>query len=430
MYPHGKRHMAVHKWLAVSIVVFVMLMYFELCGEYFGENSGWLPMVMIINGIGRFAHSSGMVYDSPRTYVDVCFSRAVRHFTAVRHSSPALSRLPSPSMVHHQTWAEHRLAHGKGIWCAAPIPEQLRQYGHIITGGCDGLLKTWKIANPNQNVQNQQIPHKSNSPLQALRCFSRHNLPITDIAIAKNSPTVASASLDGLVKIWGMAPDSGDPKTLQQPELVETWCVAITGDGTRLLTGGVSGCVNLVDLSMGVPDYTKTISPKKGSVAPVIISAIALSEDESEFAIGCRDGTVATYDVETGKPLCVTMKSHDAIVRSVAYVTGDTGMLVTASDDRHINLYASKSGQLSNSFRTNTSIMLSATPSQHGRYLVSGGSDSKVRVWDLKMNSMLSSYRPHTDAVWDAFFVKGDSSIVSVSDDSNIVVADNKMDRE
>jgi WD repeat-containing protein 61 len=55
------------------------------------------------------------------------------------------------------------------------------------------------------------------------------------------------------------------------------------------------------------------------------------------LAAGGQDGSVAIFDVATSK-LKHTLEGHSMTIRSVAF-TNDSERLLTASDDKHINVY-------------------------------------------------------------------------------------------
>ena len=70
-----------------------------------------------------------------------------------------------------------------------------------------------------------------------------HTAAVRHVAFSKDCKTLASASIDGTVKLWPVEKD-GEPLTIQ-PQLGELWSLAVSADGRFLAVGGTTGGVKL-----------------------------------------------------------------------------------------------------------------------------------------------------------------------------------------
>lgn len=324
-------------------------------------------------------------------------------------------------------------AHQNGIWGLAEISEEQREMlGDFVSGGADGLLKSWRFRKEEQTLPDEEgdAGSKEVGPVQITKTFEQHALPVVHVAVSRKSPVAASTSLDGVVKIWNLADDTVEAKNIQQMGVTESWDIAISADGQRVVTGGAKGAVEIIDTNLKTVEETFSItaSSANGKETPrrdnVMVMSIALSDDDSKMALGAHDGTVTVLDVETGKPVCDSMARHGGPVRSISFLPNEQNTVITGSDDQLINLYDIKSSQVTGNCRGHAGMVFSVRGSKDGKYLVSGGSDWTVRVWDRVMRESVYSDKSHTDSVWGVCYAAQGSRVVSVSDDGCIGVLD------
>lgn len=325
-------------------------------------------------------------------------------------------------------------AHVNGAWALASVSPGSKALGDFVTGGCDGKMRMWKIQSDSETPGGDAVDGEADTdrlgPCKQLGMFSGHSLPIVNIAVAKGCPTAASTSLDGTVKIWNLAVDGSDAKSIQQLNVAESWGISMSSDGQRVITGGANGVVQIIDTAICGVEQTFSIghsqTESKESLrreSPMVMS-VALSPDESEVAVGAQDGSVTVLDCETGKSIGGKFAKHGGPIRSISYLPSEPRTLVTASDDQMINLYDIGSGHVTGTCRGHTGFVLNARGSDNGSYIVSGGSDRSVIVWDRMMRESVYSYKGHKDSVWGVCYALGGNRIVSVSDDGTIGVLD------
>lgn len=330
--------------------------------------------------------------------------------------------------------------HTNGVWAVAAIDAAQHASPHFITAGADARLHTWQLKTDDQVASElQEHNHDTDKPdaeapsadpCQLVDTFKGHTLPVVDVAVAANVPRAASTSLDGVVRIWNLQQPSAPSQAVQIPNLVDSWAIALSKDGEKIVTAGANGQIQIIDGSMGTIDETMSIAHSVGDGKDAVrrdnamIMSVALSEDDRHAALGTNEGSVVTLDVETGKVISTKLPKHGGPVRSICYLPGEPGTVVTASDDQLVNLYDVDAGQLTGSCRAHTGLVLAVAASPDGKYLVSGGSDRSVHVWDRGMKESVYSYKGHRDCVWGVGYALEGSRIVSVGDDGCISVLD------
>ena len=103
-----------------------------------------------------------------------------------------------------------------------------------------------------------------------------------------------------------------------------------------------------------------------------------------QIGAGCNSGTVCVFDVESGKQKMKHTTSHTMPVRSVGF-SGDGKLLLSASDDKHVNIYDPRYGQVVASLAGHSSWVLSVSMSPDGKRFATGSADNKIKIWDLAM---------------------------------------------
>ncbi|KAJ3095707.1 hypothetical protein HDU97_006593 [Phlyctochytrium planicorne] len=107
------------------------------------------------------------------------------------------------------------------------------------------------------------------------------------------------------------------------------------------------------------------------------------------IASGAENGSIHIFDVPTQK-LLHSLPGHAQPVRSLAF-SPDSSTLITASDDKRINMY-------------------------------DVSSDRKVKIWDANSRQCVHTFEEHTDQVWGLAYNDEGTKLASVSDDKSLVV--------
>jgi WD40 repeat protein len=322
----------------------------------------------------------------------------------------------------------HENAHKNGAWCVAGSAKS--DDITFATGGADGVVRLWSMNDAaalgdekNENsLSDSQIP----SPVKEVNELKHHTLGVVSVCVASDSTVGGSVALDGAMKVWDVAkpdvearPVSGAPGAV--PDM---WSLAISSDGVRAIAGGAAGSLHVIDTKMCIVDNSFNFDPEAAEgTAPMCLS-VALSPDMSRAVVGAHDGSVRMFDVETGKSVTPRMEGHSGPVRSVAFVPGESGAVVTCSDDGLVNYFDLDAAHIAISLRGHPGMVLSVAPSPCGKYVASGGTDRNVMIWDKKMRESVFKVKFHNDSIWGVSYVTDGLQIVSVGDDESIGVID------
>lgn len=209
--------------------------------------------------------------------------------------------------------------------------------------------------------------------------YKGHSRPIYDIAWSIDGQYIASASTDGIVRIWKW---EESPSTLEESHSTLT-----------------STCRH-----------------------PKIVKSVSWFPDSQRMLIatGCNDGNVYLWDALSGEQKHV-LKGHSDIVNTVAW-SPDGKYLATASDDKTIRLWdGDKRKQIdvlkSHSGWVNT---VAWSPIVEKRLLASGSSDATVHIWHLGERNPIQIYKKHTESVNSLVWSLSGEIIASASDDTTV----------
>jgi WD40 repeat protein len=148
--------------------------------------------------------------------------------------------------------------------------------------------------------------------------------------------------------------------------------VAFSRDGKRLASASVDGTVKLWDAVSG--DELRTL---KGHTRPVM--SVAFSLDGTQLASGSWDKTVKIWDVSNGRELR-TLRGHAGDVVSVAF-SPDGTRVASAGADKILKLWDVHSGRELRTLKAPARSSVAFSPD--GWRLAAGG-DKTILVWDAR----------------------------------------------
>jgi len=254
-----------------------------------------------------------------------------------------------------------------------------------------------------------------------IRKMLGHEQEVWGVSVTADGKRAASAGGgDKTVRIWSV-PGGKEIRKIEVPGVKNVWCVAMSPDGDRVLTGASDGHVRLWNAHTG-EEVRRFDGPHGANVL-----CVCFNEDGTQALSGSDCGSAWLWDVATGAELR-RFEGHDGPVRSVACSTL-VGKVVTGSDDGSVRVWKTADGKEVHkmdghgTFRvlgqTETRVT-SVAISPDGSKVASGGVDRSVRLWSVVDGQEICKMEGHEDWVRSVAFFGDGSSVVSGGDDNTL----------
>jgi WD40 repeat protein len=199
------------------------------------------------------------------------------------------------------------------------------------------------------------------------------------------------------------------------------WCVAISGDGTCIVSGSLDGTVKVWDRNKSVCTSTlRTDTMYTANVADI--------RGDGNLLASCRKGgRIKLWDIAHGKTPkeLRTLKGHTGMVWSVRF-SPDGTKIVSSSDDKTMRIWSVQTGKVLQTLECPKGWALCVAWSSDSRLVASAGSSGckTVRVWDVVGGTQATQpLRGHSGNVLCVVWGRRDASLlVSSSEDKTIIV--------
>jgi WD40 repeat protein len=283
--------------------------------------------------------------------------------------------------------------------------------------------------------------------------FRGHEAGVEGIAISCDGRLIASASLDGSVRVWDAS--GGAERACLRGHEKEVKGVAFSPDGRRLVSCSRDRTIRLWDVAAWAevaclrghegavmcvafaPDGARVASGGRDRTARVwnavtgeqvaclggheySVTGVAFSPDGSRLATASKDSTVCVWDLASGAEQ-FRLIGHRGGVNSVAF-SPDGKWIVTASDDRTVRVWGAGQGMPQAVLVGHENWVFSACFSANSAWVVSASRDQTVRLWDMPRLSEANCLRGHENWVRSAAFSPDGRRVVSAGDDLTVRV--------
>ena len=300
--------------------------------------------------------------------------------------------------------ATRKEAHTDSIWTVGWGPSM-----HIVSGSVDGTVKRWEH-NEGTTAENEEV--KTAETITHSSSFAGHQLGVVSTALHPSGNLMATTCVDCRIRIYDMQ-DCSLTKEIDAGA-VESWTASFSGLKPHLATGSQRGAVNVFSHESG----EKLTSMDTGGG---FVMSVGYSPDGQFIAAGCNSGMVSVFDSEHGTRLMKHTTSHTMPVRSTAF-SKDSMLLLTASDDKHVNIYDPRQSQVVASLAGHSSWVLSVCMSPDGQRFATGSADNKIKIWDLGLRRCVHTFDDHADQVWSVAYNESGTRLVSGGDDGTLNV--------
>ena len=229
--------------------------------------------------------------------------------------------------------------------------------GHwMASAGIDGLVRIWDPATGREQAT-----------------LAGHRGAVNAVAIAPDGHWMASAGIDGLVRIWD--PATGREQATLAGHRGAVNAVAIAPDGHWMASAGIDGLVRIWDPATGREQAT--LAGHRGG-----INAVAIAPDGHWILTGSGDETARIWDPATGREQA-TLAGHRGAVNAVA-IAPDGRLAATASgSDETVRIWDPATGREQADLPGHRSWVSAVAIAPDGRLLAAATSgDRTVRIWD------------------------------------------------
>ncbi len=237
-----------------------------------------------------------------------------------------------------------------------------------------------------------------------------HSHWVYSLAIANDSETIISGSLDGTIQWWQLTTGTKLPQLLDHKSAVNA--ISLTEDGQRLVTGG-----NDALLKIWQPQNSLMIHQCSGHLQNV--ACLATNAQSQLIASGSSDYTVRLWHLQAGR-LLKTLLGHSGRISGVA-ISPDGAKVVSASHDGTLKIWETATGNLIDTLTGHTKPIGCVAISPDGQTIVSGSDDRTVKIWNLRDGKLLHELSSHDRAVL-SIAISGNSRTIATGSYGEIQV--------
>ncbi|GCC18073.1 hypothetical protein chiPu_0017786 [Chiloscyllium punctatum] len=122
-------------------------------------------------------------------------------------------------------------------------------------------------------------------------------------------------------------------------------------------------------------------------------------QEQERLVSGSDDFTLFLWTPAEAKKPVARLTGHQALINEVCF-SPDTRLIASASFDKSVKLWDSRTGKYLASLRGHVSAVYQIAWSADSRLLASGSSDSTLKVWDVKTRKLSVDLPGHADEVF------------------------------
>ena len=275
----------------------------------------------------------------------------------------------------------------------------------IASAGIDGTVKVWDVDWDDHHLTIKTQPGQ-----------------VISLAWNPKGKQLATGASDGLVRIWELA-GAREPIVLHGHSNW-VWQVAWNPAGTRLASGSWEGGIKVWEASTG--RELQSVQASTGVLDdPLDVRSLAWSPDGKRLASVAQDGCLKVWDGDTMTLLAAyDLKGMSAFAvawspdgRQLAAGLGS----VQAGD---IQILDAATGKVREVLRGHRSIIRSLAWSRDNRRLASASDDATAKVWDTQAGRELYTLTGHSAAVRSVAWSPDESRLATGSWDHTVKIWD------
>lgn len=339
--------------------------------------------------------------------------------------------------------------HNSGVQCVRYSPD-----GQLLASGCrNGLIRLWSTSLAHNRSSKPGIINSSARPLQG------HTDWVWNIAFSPDGHWLASASLDGTLRLWSVQDEQ--PIHVLEGHKYDVYGVAISADSQWLVSAGKDYTVRLWNLQGGQNLKTwrghtggihslklssddqllassgqnetiqlwrvqmdsklrrlhpyKTFSSPTRQVSP--FSNVSFSPDSQTLAINRHDESIALWNLQTGH--LDRWSAHNASIWTVLFSPTEQ-IVASSSYDCTVRLWDVQTHHCRHVLRGHESGIRAIAFDPSGQWLASGSFDLTIRLWNVQTGECSGVLQGHTGAIFALAFDSTGHQLVSGSHDQTV----------
>lgn len=276
---------------------------------------------------------------------------------------------------------------------------------YLASAGMDGLVRIWKINTGSATTCELVTVLEAGSEVMWLEFHP-------------TGPVVTAGTSDSTVWMWHLP--QGEVMHVFAGHTAASTSGRWEPDGKSFASVSEDGTIILWDPRSGLATKRiETAQDERLSGGEMGWNVIALDTTGRICVVGSPDGNAKVINIQTGA-LLASLEAQTDSIEAIEYST-DRPLLATASIDGSIAIYDVPSMKMRSMLRHDDAVVAlhfePGTP-----YLFSCSTDRTVRKWDIRTSQQTACWRGHQDAILCMAVVKGGQKVVTAGDDKTALV--------